>query len=195
MADRAQVSSVEAISSFRADLIVYLSKARAVLEEIADEKQSTKAWLEHDRRAHWEREFRRRSRALEEAQQELFSAKLSRLRAETVAQTLAVERAKRQLEQAQEKRDVIRKWMREFDNRADPLVKQLDQLHTFLSNDLTKAVVYLGQVVRVLEAYVVAGRETGSAAAPLPALPESESANERERELSNPPDSKSISEP
>ena len=35
MADRAQVTSVEAIEAFRSALIVYLSKARPALEEIA----------------------------------------------------------------------------------------------------------------------------------------------------------------
>ena len=37
MAERAQVTSVEAIESFRASLIVFLSKVRPTLEEVSDE--------------------------------------------------------------------------------------------------------------------------------------------------------------
>jgi hypothetical protein len=157
MPQRAQVTSIEAIEAFRASLIVYLAKARALLEGVDDEKQQTKSWIDHDRRTHWEQECRRRGRQLEEAEQELFSARVSHLRTQSAAQLLAVERAKQALRQAEGKRDLVKRWSREYDNRVDPLAKQLDQLHTFLTTDLAKAVVYLGNVLKALEAYTAAG--------------------------------------
>lgn len=169
MSDRAQVNSVEAIDQFRAHLIVFLTKARAALGEAAEEKQSTRHWLEDDRRCFWEKERLRRRRALQEAQQELLSAKMSQMRVQTAAQVLAVERAKRALATAEEKLEIIRRWRREFETRTDPLVRQLDQLHSFLQTDLVKATAYLGQVVRTLEAYAaVAPTGSGQLTSPPP---------------------------
>jgi len=164
MAERAQVTSLEALEAFRANLLVYLAKARAALEEADDQRLRTRSWLENDQRSHWERECRRLRRELEEAQQELFSAKLSRLRAESAVQVMAVERIKRALHAAEEKREQVRRWNREFGNRVDPLAKQLEQLHTFLTTDLAKAAAYLGNVQRTLETYAAQGLPTAGSA-------------------------------
>ena len=64
MPERAHVTSVDALESFRASLIVYLSKARPTLEEVSADVQRTRGWLEDEQRTHWENELRRRSRAL-----------------------------------------------------------------------------------------------------------------------------------
>jgi len=153
MAERAQVTSVEAIEAFRADLIVFLSKARPALEEISAEVVRTRVWLETTQHSHWQGEVRRRGRELEEAQQELFSARISKLQEATAAQHIAVTRARQAIREAEAKLAVIKKWERELENRTEPLVKQVDQLHGFLAMDMVKAVAYLGEVVKTLEAY------------------------------------------
>ncbi len=168
MAERAQVTSVEALEAFRAQLILYLGRARAVAEEVCDEILRTRNWLEDEQRARWERECRVCQRLLEEAQQELFSTKISRLQTQTAAQVLAVEKAKRNLRHAEEKRDAVKRWVREFGNRAEPLGKQVEQLLTFLTTEMVKAVAHLGSMVRTLEAYA-AIQPSGEQAPPSPA--------------------------
>jgi hypothetical protein len=157
MSEGAHVTSLDALEAFRAALIVYLAKSRAVLEEVSDEKQRLRAWLQSDRIAHWDRECRLRQRKLQEAEQELFSAKLAGIRTESAAQLLAVERAKRSLREVEEKQMAVRRWNREFENRAEPLTKQIEQLQTFLQTDLSKAIADLGGVLTTLEAYASAG--------------------------------------
>ncbi len=169
MVERAQVSSVEAIDSFRGDLIVFMTKARAAVEEVADHVQRTRVWLQHEQRTRWEKECRRLSRVLEEAQQEFFSAKLANYRSATAAQALAVERAKLALRRAEEQLAAVKRWSRELDNRAEPLLKQVEQLQTFLTTDLVKAAAYLSNIVKALEAYTAAGPGPGAPPAePLP---------------------------
>ena len=51
MADRAQVTSVEALEAFRSALVIYLSKARPALEEMANEVARAKQWLQNDQRS------------------------------------------------------------------------------------------------------------------------------------------------
>jgi hypothetical protein len=153
MAERAQVTSVEAVDSFRADLIVFLSRARAVLEEASDDVLRTRLWVQNDQRRVWENELRVRYRKLEEARAELFSAQLSKFHESTALCLMAVQRAERANREAEAKMAVLKKWDRDLENRTDPLVKQVTQFHSFLATDMKRAVAYLDQVVKTLEAY------------------------------------------
>src|SRR4051812_6471238 len=110
MPERAHVTSSEAIESFRASLIAYLAKARPILEDGADEVSRTRQWLQMDRRMHWEAQVRRRTKIHEQAQQAVFSARLSNLRDTTTAEQAAVLRAKRALNEAEEKLRVVKRW-------------------------------------------------------------------------------------
>ena len=128
MAERAQVTSVEAVESFRADLIVFLTKARSVLEEACDEVLRTRQWVQNDQRRLWEHEMKVRARKLEEARAELFRARLSQFQDSTTLQQMAVHRADRAIREAEAKLAVLKKWDRELENRTDPLVKMLNQI-------------------------------------------------------------------
>jgi hypothetical protein len=153
MPERAHVTSVDALESFRSSLIVYLTKARTTLEEVSSDVQRTRGWLEGEQWTHWEREMRRRSLVLQEAQQALFSSRIANLREVSAAEQMAVQRAKRALEEADTQLRVVKQWNRVFDNRVGPLVKQMEKLHTVLSNDMVQAVAYLAQVIDTLHAY------------------------------------------
>jgi len=163
MRGQAQVRSIEALEAFRASLLVYVAKARPTLEEVSADVLRAHLWLENDQRTHWENEVRKRTRALQEAQQALFSARLSNLRKESAAEVMAVHRAKRALEEARDKLRVLKQWTRDFDSRVEPLVKQMEKLHTFLANDLIQAAAYLAQAIESLAAYaeLTAARSTG----------------------------------
>jgi hypothetical protein len=153
MAERAHVTSIEAIEAFRASLIVYLSRARPVLDDAWDEVIRLRQWLQNDRRLHWENQIRRRTKQLEEAQQALFSANLANLREPTAQERMAVVRTKHALEQAQEKLKEVKRWTREFDSRVEPMAKPFEHLRTLLANDLPKAAAHLAQVVKTLDDY------------------------------------------
>src|SRR4051812_2935143 len=99
----AHVSSVDAIDLFRAALLVYVSKAKPVLEDACDEVSRMRQWLQTTQRIHCENEVRKRTRALENAQQALLSANIANLRAEGMAEKAAVTKAKRALAEAEEK--------------------------------------------------------------------------------------------
>jgi hypothetical protein len=175
MAERAQVTSVEAVDAFRADLIVYLARARAVLEEASDDVLRTRLWVQNDQRRVWEQETRVRYRKLEESRAELFSAQLSKFHESTALCLMAVQRAERANREAEAKMGVLKKWNRELENRTDPLVKQVTQFHGFLSTDMKRGVAYLEQVVRALEAYAgVATPGAASAATPVENPPATE---------------------
>ena len=151
--ERAKVSSIEALESFRTNLIIYLEKATGALDEVSDDFLRTRLWLQNDRRIHWEREVRRRTRELEEKQQELFSGRLAGLKDATQVQEMAVARAKRALGEAEDRLNRVKQWNRQYESRVRPLAKDVDRLRDVLAGHMGKAVAYLTQVTRTLDAY------------------------------------------
>ncbi len=174
MAEKAQITSVEAIEAFRAKLIVFLGQARPVLEEAGGELTRMRLWLQNDQRTFWEHELRRRERRLEEAKQELFNATMSSLPTGTAALLqVTVQRAQRAVHEVEARLGCLKKWDRELENRAAPLMKQTEQLQGFLVTDMTRAVAYLDQSLKALDAYRnVAPTRDGKTVAAEPAMPE-----------------------
>ena len=167
MADRAHVTSVDVLDSFRAKLIVYLSKARPAVEDIAADVGRMRSWVDNNQRAHWERELRVRARKLEEAQANLFSAKLSKFQSAGPLEQMMVQRAKHALDEADGKLRTVKQWSKVFDNRVDPLIKQVEKLHSVLAKDMVQAVAYLTQTINALDKYAgVAMPDAAGAPAP-----------------------------
>jgi hypothetical protein len=166
MAERAQVTSVEAIESFRAELILFLSKVRPALEEVSDEVMRLQSWLQNDQRRYWDGELRKRGLKLEEAKRELFNTALAHLQQATALQHMAVQRAQRAVDEAQEKLNAVKKWDRALEDRTVPLVKQVEEFHGFLTIDMGRAVAQLVQIVKALEAYAKVGGPAGGGARP-----------------------------
>jgi hypothetical protein len=166
MPDQAHVASSEAIESFRAALITYAAKTRPLLEDACDEVFRTREWLETDRRLHWESQVRRRTRALEEAQAALFSARLSNLRDARASEHMTVERAKRALVEAEEKLKLVKRWALEFDQRAQVLVKELEHVRSLLASEMPVAAAHLSQIVRRVEAYAGVAKPSAALSGP-----------------------------
>lgn len=159
MAGTANITSTDAVTAFRAQLVVYLGKARPLMEELAAEVIRTRQWLENDQRLQWEQQFRIRTRKLEEARAELFNARLSKLQEATALQAMAVQRAERDVRECESRLSAIRKWTRNLEPATAPLLKQAEQLQTYLATDMTRAVAHLDEIIRALEKYADIPRE------------------------------------
>jgi len=153
MSQGARVTSVEALEAFRSTLIVYLSKARPTLEEVSADVMRLKLWLENDQRMYWEGQVKRRQKELERVQAELFSARIAILNQASSAQQLAYHRARRSHDEAESKLRMVKRWNKEYDSRSQPLLKQMEKLHSFLANDLVKAINHLGEAAQTLHDY------------------------------------------
>jgi DNA gyrase/topoisomerase IV subunit A len=168
MTDRAQVTSVAAIESFRAALLIFIAQARASVDEARGEVLRTRMWLENDQTRHWENQLRVRGLALERAQAEMFGARMSQFGGDTQEKSANLRRAKQAAAVADEKLRRLKKSERELDHEAEPLLKQIERLQGFLSNDLGLAVVQLNEIIKALEAYAgvtaPAPKTTGGAA-------------------------------
>jgi hypothetical protein len=173
MPDLAKVTSLEAIESFRAKLIVYRDKAARVLDEVGDEVTRTRLWLETDRPAHWQNQIRQRTRELEQAQQELFSAQLSGMREASYGQQAAVQKCRHAIRDAEEKLKLVKQWQRQFDQRVETSARQVEKLRHVLTHDLGMAVAWLNEMTKTLSAYAELS-PTGTATARTPQPTETE---------------------
>src|SRR3974390_239092 len=126
-----------------------------------------------------------RSKKLERAKAELFSVSMSKLQEVSSVQQLLMHRAEQACDEAQGKLAMLKKWDRELENRSEPLVKQVDQFQSFVTSEMPKAIAYLNQVIRTLEAYAdVRMGGAGDAAIPpeTPAEPSGTAVSEPPKE-------------
>ncbi len=167
MPEQVRITSVEAIEAFRTDLVVYLDKARNVVDEVSEEITRTRAWLQDDRGRYWAQQVKRRTLDLEARQQELFSAQLANTKRNIQGELVAVRRAKQALEEAEAKVKVIKQWLRDYPVEIEPQGRHADLLRHALANDMGKAVGLLSQMVETLHGY----SELKPPSADLPAPP------------------------
>ena len=176
MSAQAKVTSLDALESLRASIIVFSSRAQSIVDQVTDEIRRTRSWVQQEKRRHWDLEVKRRDRVLAQAKQELLSAKLVGTLDNLSAQQATVRKAREALEEAELKLRQVKRWMRDFDHAAEPLAKALDSFRSMLAHDLPQGTAFLRQAQITLADY--AGmRMPGRAPEPAAAdgkLPEGE---------------------
>jgi hypothetical protein len=161
MSSEAKVRSVESLGEFRARLIVFLSKSSTAIGKVTEEVKRARMWVETDQRNYWEGRLKRGMRALEQAQAELMTARMSSFKDSVTMQEMEVRKAKRAVEEATEKLKRIRHWLREFDQLFAGHLRRLDSMSDYLVHDLPRGVAYLERTQRLLEDYAEGGGVRG----------------------------------
>ena len=165
MAEQAHVSSIDALEAFRADLIRFVEKARVALEDAEGEVRRTRQWLDVDRTNHWTGQMKQRLKQLEQAEAEYYNARITRPDENHAPHRMAVAKAQRRVDEAEEKLRILKRWRMQFDNRATPLLRRLDPAFFLVGNHLPKGVHALGEAIKALQDYAE------KAPAPKPAAP------------------------
>lgn len=177
MAEQANISSIEAIDRFRASLVVYHDKAAPALHEVGEEVNRLRLWLQGEGRMHWQNELRRRRVRLEAAEQQYFGARLSVMKDNISAENAAVNRARREVREAEEKLKIVAKWTQQLETAVAPLMKPLGKLESVLERRLPLAVAHLSRLMETLSDYSGTG----------PALVRPTSGDEPQPPSENPP--------
>jgi hypothetical protein len=182
MPDRAKVTSLEAIESFRAKLVIYRDKAGRVLDEVSDDVTRTRLWLENDRIPYWQNQIRTRHRELEQRQQELFTAQLSGLLEASQVQQAAVQKARHALRDAEARLQLVKQWNRQYDQRVEPVGRQVEKFRQTLGTDLGRALAWMNELLKTLSDYAELSHK--AAPAPPPSTVESDATDEGEKSAS-----------
>ena len=153
MSDQVRISSIDALEAFRADLIQYVDKARVALEDASSQVRRTRSWLDVDRTGHWTGQCKQWTKLLEQAEAELYNATLTRPRESHAFQKMAVAKARRKLDEAEEKLRRVAHWRQVFENRTTPLLRQLDPMFFLVGRQLPQGIHSLGEAIKALQAY------------------------------------------
>ena len=102
MADHAKITSLDALESFRASLIIFLAKSNRALDQVADEVKRTRYWLQNEKRLEWEAQLKRRQKLFDQANQELISARFSEFKNSLAVQQMAVRKAGALVQEAEQ---------------------------------------------------------------------------------------------
>jgi multidrug efflux pump subunit AcrA (membrane-fusion protein) len=155
MAERADVRSSEAIAAFRSSLLLYISKVRPLLDDSIDEINRSIEWVKIGKRIEWESKVRQYRAELAEAQQALFSAEIAKLRRPSTAEIAAVQRAKRGLNEAEEKLRHLQKLSLSFEREALVRIKEVEKLRSVVAVDLREGAYYLERILQALDRYTL----------------------------------------
>ena len=168
MDTQARITDTDALENLRSALIVFQARAKRSVDEVIDEVRRTKRWLEQEKRNYWENQIRSRSRKLEQAEQELFNAKLSKWRDSIAREKALVTRMREAVAEAEEKLRAVKFWDRNYEGMVEPLTKGLLGLREFLDQDMPKGIWQVTNSIKALDAYT----ETRMPIAPPPTEPQ-----------------------
>ncbi len=153
----ANVTQVAALADFRAALAEFTSEVRRALTDIQLEVRRAMEWIHVDRPAHWRLEARRSGEALAHAKDELSHSRTYKQIGDYIPACIeekkAVEKAKRRLELAEEKIEVVRHWMVATRHAVDEFQGPMQQLMGMLDGDIPRAIVLLERMSAALEQY------------------------------------------
>lgn len=153
MADQAKVASIDSLESFRNSLVIFMERVSKSIDEVGDTVRRTRHWVQDEQYNYWISEKRRRERKLEQAEQELYSSRLSTLQDASTEAQMNVRRANRAIEEVEEKIRLIKKWARDYDSTVEPLARKLDALQDLVTTKYPKAVNHLVRTIETLESY------------------------------------------
>ncbi len=151
---QAKIKSVEQLEAFRATLLTFIERAAITLSGVDFTIKRARQWVEVDQLQHWKVEHRKRSRQLEQAQQERLTARLSTLRDSTTDQDRAVRKAQAALEEAEQKLRKIKHWTREFGRTFLGPQRPVSILEDFVHTELRKGTAHLRETITILDDYL-----------------------------------------
>jgi hypothetical protein len=155
MSTAARVLSIDAVAGLRDDLLRFGEKAGRALEGAHNEVRRTLDALE-ERRQFWQQEIRRREEDVARARSELATRQWGQRGGSgpgTTDQELALARARRRLQEAEEKAQAARRHLRQLPQDISEFEAPANALNNFLEHELKRAVVLLQSKIDSLEAY------------------------------------------
>lgn len=171
MSGRVRAMSVDELSAFRGALIEYAERVREALSLGQYDVSRSISWLTHEQRPKWEAECRRRQELLARARSAVAQrqAMASMDRRTDVDAKKAVERAQRDLREAEEKAEASRRWSGILEREGAVFGGRVQSLAALVEGDIPRAVAMIDGMVRSLDAYlktIAPSGDTGEGAAP-----------------------------
>jgi paraquat-inducible protein B len=157
LAQKAHVTSIDALDRFRSSLVVFVERVNSILDEVSEEVKRTRIWLQSEQRLRLDQQMKRRNRELDMLKQEMFTARLSNLTNAKTGQQLQINRKRREIRDIEDKMKALAAWLRNFDSTVETEARKVEKLRFLIDTDMKKAIRFLSETVRLLEEYSEAG--------------------------------------
>jgi len=157
MAMPVDVSSIDVLRSVREAFVLFADDARSALGAMDSEARRAIDWLTHDQKLHWQAEVKRRGDRLSSAKGELSRKQLGLApgqNAHDSEQREAVREAKRRLEEAEEKVELVNRWMPIVDRAIMEYEGQARPFADMVEFDVERSVEMLDRMIAALEEYI-----------------------------------------
>jgi len=165
MAERAEVRSIEALRAFKAALKDFDEAARQALGEAQGDVMRTGGWLQNDRAIHWKQQLRYRQNRLADARSELMRAEIATAtRTSAVVERKNVEKWKHAVEEAEQKLEAVKRWLRLLEREATLFKGKCQPLARTVEGELPKAYATLDRLYEALEKYLKLAAPAGDRA-------------------------------
>jgi hypothetical protein len=160
----AEVTNVAALVEFRAALATFAVEVRQALSDIGIEAQRGLAWITNDRPAYWRAEQRRSADLVAHAKQDLAQARTYK-RIDNYVPTCAEEKkalemAKRRLENAERKLEIVRQYGQTAHRAVDEFQGPVQQLLAIVNGDIPHAMAVLERMSEFLAQYATMAAPT-----------------------------------
>jgi hypothetical protein len=163
MAERANVSDLDSIRLFRAQLVKFVETANTAVTESDGEIVRKMSWLSHEQTAYWTQQVRKWTEAVSKAidavrQKRIFKDSTGRPQS-TVDEEKQLKICKQRLLEAETKLENTRRAAQQL--QRDHLLYRggVQRLMTMLASDMPAALAMLDRVVMQIEAYATGGAE------------------------------------
>ncbi len=182
MSGSAQVTSIDAVASFRAALRVFQDRAAHALMSLDEQGNGALQWLEHDAPAYWRGQIRH---CYDEVARTRTALETCRMRAvgdhrpACLEEQEAYRQAQRKLREAEDKLDVVRRWTQKVREELDEYRGRVMRFRECVERGLPQSLALLDRTLTTLDAYVdrpapIEGAPDHSAALPAADSPDSQ---------------------
>lgn len=162
MSESARITSVDAVATFLSQLRVFRENVRGILLAHEQQVRRLRETFGHDLPRAWEVRVRDGYERVAETRTAFDACRLRTMsdeRPSCFEERKAHERARSELEHAQQMDDVIRQWTRTLDEAIDDARARLGKFHRILDVDVEKTCGLLLRMLSSLEGYL--GRPIG----------------------------------
>ena len=153
MANQAKVGSLDSIKSFRTSLVIFIERMTNALDDVGDEVKRTRNWILDEQVNYWRSMKRQWEKKLDQAEQELYSTRLSTMHSTNTEAQMNVRRATQKVDEIDGKIRTVQKWARDYDSIVEPLARRLDTYRDLLSTKYPKAIFQIDKTIETIESY------------------------------------------
>ena len=171
MSNQADVQSIDAIKEFRVALALFADDALGALGGVGMEAKRTVQWVQHDRRAYWQEQIKRRREQVAMAKSEVFRRKLAKTDDYTPAmseQKELLRKAEASLQDAEHRAVLVKKWETALQQAVLEYQGSTRRISNLAGGDVPRAVAVLERMIVALEAYLNVAQTSGTGPAPAP---------------------------